>query len=96
METKIAYQYDVAGMYQGAVEADPSPLEPGVFLLPGRCTFSAPPDDIPEGRWPRWNGVGWVLVRRRAAPAAGGPDPIDKLREFLNSNPDVAKLLDPE
>lgn len=94
MKTKIAYQYDAAGLYQGEVEADPSPLEPGVFLLPGRCTFSPPPEDVPADKWPRWNGVGWVLARRRSGPAAADPDPVDKLREFLNANPDVAKLLD--
>ena len=93
MATKTVYQYDPAGLYMGETEADESPLEPGVFLLPARCTFVAPPADVPEGRWPRWNGVAWALVRRRAAPAAAEADPVEKLRAFLAGNPDVAALL---
>lgn len=94
METKVAYQFDAAGLYQGETVADASPLEPGVFLLPARCTFAPPPKNVPGDRWPRWNGVAWVLARRREAPAddpAG--DPVERLRAFLAGNPDVAALL---
>lgn len=88
----IAYQYDLAGLYQGETHADESPLEPGVFLLPARCTFTAPPAEIPEGRWPRFNGARWDLVNRPQPQAA--PDPVAKLQQFLAENPDVAALLE--
>lgn len=87
----IVYQYSPAGLYQGETEADDSPLEPGVWLMPARTTPVAPPTEIPEGRWPRWNGVAWELVNKPQAPAA--PDPVAKLQAFLNENPDVAALL---
>jgi hypothetical protein len=92
---KTAYQYDTAGMYAGETEADESPLEPGVYLLPARCTFVAPPADVPEGKWPRWVGSAWSLVNKPAPAAAANDntDPVAKLREFLNANPDVAALL---
>lgn len=95
MEAKVAYQYDVAGLYQGETEADESPLEPGVFLLPARCTFTPPPEQVPDDRWPRWNGVAWELARRRKVPdaQAADVDPVEKLRAFLAGNPDVAALL---
>ena len=95
MSTKTVYQYDPAGLYLGETVADESPLEPGVFLLPARCTFVAPPADVPDDRWPRWNGVAWDLVRRRKAPdvPAAVEDPVEKLRAFLAGNPDVAALL---
>lgn len=87
----IVYQYSPAGLYQGETEADESPLEPGVWLMPARTSPVAPPTEIPEGRWPRWSGVAWELVNKPKAPAA--PDPVAKLQAFLNENPDVAALL---
>jgi len=86
------YQYNTAGLYQSETEADESPLEPGVYLLPARTTLVAPPAEVPEGRWPRWNGVAWELVNKPQAPAA--PDPLAKLKAFLNENPDVAALIE--
>lgn len=87
----IAYQYDRAGLYQGETEADESPLEPGVYLLPARCTFVAPPAEVPEGRWPRFNGHAWELANR-PQPAATGA--LAKVADFLAQNPDVAALLE--
>lgn len=93
MSTKTAYQFDHAGMFAGFTEADESPLEPGVYLLPARCTL-VPPPDATEDTWPRWNGSAWQLVTRPtlAAPANDN-DPVAKLRDFLAANPDVAALL---
>lgn len=89
-----AYQYDRAGLYAGTTEADESPLEPGVYLLPARCTLTPPPADVPANKWPRWNGSAWQLVNRPApAPAAEPEDPVAKLQAFLAQNPDVAALL---
>lgn len=90
----IAYQYDLAGCYQGETVADESPLEPGVYLLPARCTLVAPPAEIPDDRWPRWNGVAWDLVNRPQPTAAvAQDDQVAKLQQFLAANPDVAALL---
>lgn len=86
------HHYDSAGFYIGSGPADPSPLEPGKFLIPARATTAAPPENIQPGEAARWNGAAWRIV---AAPPAPEPEnPIDKLREFLNANPDVAALLD--
>lgn len=89
-----AYQYDLAGMYVGVTEADESPLEPGVYLLPARCTLVPPPAEVPADQWPRWDGVKWRLVNR-PVPANDNEkiDPLEKLRAFLTNNPDVAELL---
>ena len=67
---KTVYQHDVAGLYIGPTAADESPLEPGVYLIPARCTTAPPPAELPEGRWPRWNGSTWDLVTlpRPASP----------------------------
>lgn len=91
MTTETAYQFDHAGLLVGRTEADESPLEPGVFLLPARCTFTPPPEDVPADKWPRWNGAGWGLVNRPTAPEA--ENPLAKLQAFLQANPDVAALV---
>lgn len=90
--SKTAYQFDLAGLYQGTTVADESPLEPGIYLLPARCTLVSPPEST-EGQWPRWNGAAWQLVNRPQPSAQPESDPVAKLREFLNANPDVAALL---
>lgn len=92
MTTKIVYQYDIAGMFTGETEADESPLEPGVFLIPARCVEAAPPAYSGD-QWPRWNGASWQLVAVTAANDNEQPDPVEKLRSFLNANPDVAALI---
>jgi len=91
MTMKPAYQFNFAGLFVGVTQADESPLEPGVFLLPARCTFTPPPAEIPPDKWPRWNGAEWQMVNR---PSADKPEsPLAKLQAFLTANPDVAALV---
>lgn len=92
MNTKIVYQYDVAGMFIGQTDADESPLEPGVFLIPAHCVEVAPPE-FSGDQWPRWNGAKWELITVSPANDNQPASPVDKLREFLNANPDVAELI---
>jgi hypothetical protein len=94
MNTKTVYQLDPGGLYVGTTVADESPLEPGVFLLPGRTVETEPPAEWPEDKWPRWNGSSWVLANKPVpAAAANDNDPVAKLAAFLNDNPDVAALM---
>lgn len=92
MSTKPVYQYDMAGLFVGQTEADESPLEPGAFLIPARCVTVKPPE-FGDGHWPRWNGAKWELITVSPANDNQPTSPVDKLREFLKANPDVAALI---
>lgn len=89
--SKTVYQTNHAGLLLGPVEADPSPMEPGVFLLPAGAVETPPPADWPAGKWPRWNGATWQLVNRPAEPAQ--PSAEQKLAAFLAANPDVQAMI---
>jgi hypothetical protein len=62
MTTKTVYQTNPQGLYVGPAEADESPLEPGVFMIPAGCVESPPPVHIPELKAACWNGKAWQLV----------------------------------
>lgn len=78
-------------MFVGLTEADASPLEVGVYLIPAGAVETRPPDTWPDRQWPRWNGVTWELVTRPDIASAAAA--IEKLRAFLASNPEVAELI---
>lgn len=61
MKTKTVYQTNQLGLYVGQTEAEESPLEPGVFLIPGGCVETAPPK-IPENKAACWSNEKWSLV----------------------------------
>lgn len=89
---KTAYQTDAAGRLTGEAQADESPLEPGVWLLPAGATFDAPPAEWPDDKWPRYVAGKWELVTRPAV--ADSATPTAKLAAFLAANPDVAAIID--
>lgn len=61
MTTKTVYQTNYLGLYVGPVEADESPLEPGVFLLPAGCV-EMPPPPAPEFKIACWISPDWHLL----------------------------------
>lgn len=85
----IVYQYSHEGFYEGEEQADTSPLEPGVFLIPARCT-DIPPPLIPLEDYQRfwWDGDCWQVVEIDTDAMV-----IAKLRNFLSANPDVMALI---
>ena len=58
----ICHTYDrTTGLYLGAVTADPSPAEPGVWLYPAFATLVPPPVSGPQ-QAAVWSGEAWTLV----------------------------------
>jgi len=89
---KTVFQTDIGGFYMGETDAEESPLEPGVYIIPARCVEVAPPQEWDEGKWPRWDGSGWRIVNQ-PKPVDVTADPVAKLRDFLAANPEVAALI---
>lgn len=71
MATRTVYQTDVNGVFVGLVQADESPLEPGVYLIPRGAVTEAPPT-VPDGQQARWTGAAWVLEGQPLPPVPRG------------------------
>jgi len=88
----IVFQTDFSGRFIGPVEADESPLEPGVFLIPGGCVQIAPPE-ITAGHMAVWDGSAWSLqplpdedLRALAVPT---PRPTDPAQIVTGWHPEI-------
>jgi len=67
---KIVSQLDSEGYFLCPTAADESPLEEGVYLLPGGAV-DVPPPDVPEGQRARRVDDTWVF---EAIPSAPEPE----------------------
>lgn len=68
---KIISQLDAEGYFVGPVQADRSPLETHVFLIP-RGAIDVEPPEVPPGQRARWTGGedgSWVFEPLPAPPA---------------------------
>lgn len=74
---KLVSQLDADGYYVGPAIAQRSPLEPGVFLIPGGAVDAAPPV-VPQGRRARWSD-GWAL-EDIPAPESDPAPTLDQIR----------------
>lgn len=75
MNTKTVYQLDANGVFVGENVADESPLEPGVFLIPGRCVETSPPPHI-EGKFRAMVDGAWKYFSIALAPTEGEEAPL--------------------
>lgn len=67
----IVQQLSPEGYFVGSIAADESPLEPGVWLIPGGCVEAEAPS-IPEGKRAKWVD-GWILEDIPPPPVPGAP-----------------------
>jgi hypothetical protein len=74
MAEKIVYQLNENNIYVGDVEADESPLEPGVFLIPAGCVEEAPPVHI-TGMLRKYASGAWSYVEE--INPEDEPQPVD-------------------
>lgn len=83
------YNYNQEGIYLGESLADESPLEPGIFLIPGNATEIAPPT-IEQGFVPVFNGTEWEMkdISLQQTEPITGP-----IEEPVTENKTQAELL---
>lgn len=84
----IYHYHPENGQFLGTSEADESPLEPGVFLVPAYATADAPPS-VEEGHRAVWNNGSWSVEPIPEPIPEPEPEPIpitwDTVRAQRNS-----------
>lgn len=81
---KTVSQLNAQGYFTGPVIADASPLEPGVYLIPGGAIDVAPPT-IPAGMVALRQGSSWVFVlppepEEETPPVDGVPQSVTRFQ----------------
>jgi hypothetical protein len=61
------YQTDKNGFFVAIDEADPDPLTPGAWLIPGGCVETAPPK-LSKGQRAKWDGSKWNIIDKTPEP----------------------------
>ena len=85
---KTVSQLDADGYYVSTTIAQRSPLEPGVFLIPGGAVDAYPPV-VPQGKRARWAN-GWVF-EDIPAPESDPAPTLDQIRADKISEIDAAR-----
>lgn len=80
---KIHHYHQETLGYIGESDADESPLEPGVFLIPAHATVVAPPADV-AGKTRHFEGGAWVLRDIPPPPKPKEPTP-EEIKEAENA-----------
>lgn len=75
------YQTDHEGFYIGLNTADPDPMLPNNWLIPGGCVTVEPPM-VSNGQRAKWVNDSWIII---------GPEP--ELEPVLPSEPTYEELL---
>lgn len=90
----LAHNYDPnTFLYVSSCDADESPLEPGVFLLPAHSTATEPPtceDDF----IPMWTGSEWTVVPKPEPPKPADNEVAPPPEPWPEDMPDWAGFYD--
>ena len=89
MTEKLVPQLDSSGYVIGAVAADISPLETGVYLIPGGAVDAEMPV-VPAGQRAKWNGAGFDFedIPQPVVPPA---PTLEELKAVKNTEINAAK-----
>lgn len=91
--SKIVSQLNKEGVFLSAVEADESPLEKGVFLIPAGAVDATPPS-VPEKCFAKWNGSAFDIFPIPVPEPAPEPEPATKEEILATFTSEIQKRLD--
>lgn len=87
MEKKYAYQLDNFGIFVGMAERQASPLEDGVWLIPGGAVVEPDMSPIPPGKHARYVNGDWIYITANEALNARNAFQVDDLGFFVQFHP---------
>ena len=74
---KEVYQTDHYNYFTNVTFADPDPLEPNNWLIPGGCIETPPPTFNPATHKAKWTGIEWTLEEIPVPPPEPEPEQPD-------------------
>ena len=89
---KKVIQLNSDGYFSGFTTADESPLEPGIFLIPGGAIDTDAPI-IPEGKLAKWDGQ-WVFEDIPETEPEPEPKPLTYAEKRAAEYPPYTDYLD--
>lgn len=93
---KIVFLFDPVTLeYTGMYEAHPSPLEPGVFIIPTNSTEEVPPEYIQENEVPCFISGTWIVRPDFRTQTIYSSDGEEKIVSEIGEIPDGYSLIDP-
>jgi hypothetical protein len=84
MNNKNVVQLDSEGYYVGITEADESPLEPGVYLMPAGTIDVSSPSEI-EGKRAKWINNNWIYEDLPEDPTTSNPLTLEQ-QQFISQS----------
>jgi hypothetical protein len=92
MTQKQVCQLDAEGYFVGFTFADESPLEPGIYLLPGGTVDTTAPS-IPEGKLAKWDKE-WVYEDIPKPEPEPELEPVIETEPVEEPEPAIEQVLD--
>jgi hypothetical protein len=75
------FQTDEDGFFVGVTMADPDPMVPGNWLIPGGCVTVAPPS-VNDRQRTQWAGNEWTIVTEPEPAPEPEPTPEEMIEAF--------------
>ena len=89
---KQVIQLDDNGYFTGVTVADPSPLEPSVYLMPAN-TVDVDAPTVPDGHLAKWDGA-WVFEAIPEPEVELEPEPLTYAQLRATAYPSIQEQLD--
>lgn len=93
MKTKQVVQLDHEGYFVGLTNADESPLEKGVWMMPAGTIDVSAPDSIPDNQRAKWENNQWTFEEVVEESIQNDPTPLPP-SELIGLTYDKKRAID--